>query len=318
MKTQFINQIKPGDMLDDVFVLSEITMAQKRDGASYLNITLTDRSGRIKGVVWENVQSIIEGSDSGDFVTAKGSVSQYRDNLQVVLKDMVRYDGDDIDPADFLPASSHDIGDMLARLQKIVASLQSTPLKALLTAFFSDSVFVEKFSTAPAAKKMHHAYIGGLLEHTLSMAILADKIAGHYGGVDREMLIAGAILHDIGKIKEFQYQTKIDYTDAGRLINHIPIALKMIDDKLGQINDFPSEIALLIKHMVVSHHGLREFGSPEIPKTIEAVLLHYIDEIDSKTHAIREFMENEESKEPWTAYHRLLERHFYKGHNSTK
>lgn len=318
MKTQFVDQIKPGDMLDDIFVLSEKTMAQKRDGTSYLNITLADRSGRIKGVVWDNVQSIAESSGSGDFVKAKGSVSEYRDSLQVVLKKMVRHDSDDIDPADFLPTSGHDIADMLERLQKIVASMQSMSLKALMDAFFSDPVFVEKFSTAPAAKKMHHAYIGGLLEHTLSMTILADKIAGHYSGIDRDMLITGAILHDIGKVEEFQYRTKIDYTDAGRLLNHIPLALKMIDDKLDQIKDFPAELALLIKHMVVSHHGVREFGSPEMPKTLEAVLLHNIDEIDSKIHAIREFMESEETKEPWTAYHRLLERHFYKGHNPTQ
>lgn len=315
MKRQFVDQLKPGDMLDDIFVLEEKSMAQKRDGAGYLNIILSDRSGRIKGVVWDNVTNIAAGSDSGDFVWAKGMVSEYRESLQVVVKEMVRHDGEDMDPADFLPATSHNTSDMLARLKRVVDSLQTAPLKELLTAFFSDKLFVDKFSKAPAAKKMHHAYIGGLLEHTLSMTLLADKIAGHYSGIDRDLLIAGAILHDIGKIDEFQYQTKIDYTDEGRLINHIPLALKMIDDKIDAIEDFPANLALLLKHMVVSHHGAKEFGSPELPKTLEAVLLHNIDEIDSKIHTIRAFMERDETKESWTAYHRLLERHFYKGHN---
>jgi 3'-5' exoribonuclease len=160
---------------------------------------------------------------------------------------------------------------------------------------------------------MHHAYIGGLLEHTLSMTSLADKIAGHYSGINRDLLLSGAILHDIGKVDEFEYQFKIDYSDKGRLLNHIVIGLKMVDEKLSEIKYFPEDQVLLLKHLIVSHHGTREFGSPEPPKTIEAVLLNYIDEIDSKVNAIRDFIAAEDPDETWTSYHRLLERHFYKG-----
>jgi 3'-5' exoribonuclease len=176
---------------------------------------------------------------------------------------------------------------------------------------------VQNFKKAPAAKNMHHAYLGGLLVHTASMVFLADKITEHYGGggIDRELLIAGAILHDIGKLREFTYDYKIDYSDEGRLLSHIVIGLKMIDEKLIALQNFPKDLEVLLKHLVVSHHGSREFGSPEVPKTIEAVLLNYIDEIDAKVNGIRDFIAKEDSDEGWTSYHRMLGRQFYTGNH---
>jgi len=313
MKNQFINEIKAGDFVDDIFVLSEKILSQKKDGNNYLNITLSDKTGTIKGVVWDNVDQISDGVSSGDFVHIRGNVNEYRGALQLVIKNMEASSVDMVDPSDFLPATRLDVNSMFKRLLKITASMKTTYLKNLIKAFWNDKEFVHKFKTAPAAKKMHHAYIGGLLEHTLSMAGLADKIAGHYSGVDRDLLLAGAILHDIGKIRELEYEISIDYSDEGRLINHIVIGIEMIDEKLSEIEGFPEEKMLLLKHMVVSHHGTREFGSPEPPKTIEAVILNYIDEIDSKVKGIRDFMANEDPNETWTSFHRLLERHFYKG-----
>jgi 3'-5' exoribonuclease len=313
MKKRFITDIQAGDVVDDIFVLSEKILSQKRDGNNFLNITLSDKTGRIKGVVWDDVERITAGITSGDFVHINGHVGEYRGALQVVIKKMESIPGDRVDPGDFLPQTSRDIEGMFDRLLKITDSIKTDYLKRLVDAFWNDKEFVHKFKTAPAAKKMHHAYIGGLLEHTLSMVSLADKIAGHYSGVDRDLLIAGAIFHDIGKIDEFEYQFKIDYSDKGRLLNHIVIGLKMVDEKLSEIEAFPEDQALLLKHMIVSHHGAREFGSPEPPKIIEAVLLNYIDEIDSKVNGIRDFMASEDSDEPWTSYHRILERHFYKG-----
>ncbi len=313
MKNQFINEIKAGDFVDDIFVLSEKILSQKKDGNNYLNVTLSDKTGTIKGVVWDNVDLISAGVSSGDFVHIRGNVKDYRGAFQLVIKNMEACSADMVDPTDFLPATHLDVNSMFKRLLKITASMKTTYLKNLIEAFWNDTEFVHKFKTAPAAKKMHHAYIGGLLEHTLSMASLADKVAGHYNGVDRDLLLAGAILHDIGKIREFEYEISIDYSDEGRLINHIVIGIEMIDEKLSEIEGFPEEKMLLLKHMIVSHHGTREFGSPEPPKTIEAVILNYIDEIDSKVKGIREFMANEDPNETWTSFHRLLERHFYKG-----
>ena len=316
MKKRFITDIKAGDRVDDIFVLSEKILSQKRDGNNFLNVTLSDKTGTIKGVVWDNVDQIAAGITSGDFAHVNGSVSDYRGTLQVVIKKMEPISPDMIDPSDFLPQTSRDIEGMLERLIKITETIKTDYLKALIDAFFKDKEFVNKFKTAPAAKKMHHAYIGGLLEHTLSMVSLADKIAGHYSGIDRDLLLSGTILHDIGKIDEFEYQFKIDYSDKGRLLNHIVIGLKMVDDKLSGIEHFPEDQMLLLKHLIVSHHGTREFGSPEPPKTIEAVLLNYIDEIDSKVNGIRDFIASEDPDETWTSYHRLLERHFYKGKKS--
>ncbi len=313
MKNQFINEINAGDFVDDIFVLSEKILSQKKDGNNYLNVTLTDKTGTIKGVVWDNVDQISDGVSSGDFVHIRGNVNEYRGAFQLVIKNMEASAVDMVDPSDFLPATRLDVNSMFTRLLKITASMETTYIKNFIEAFWNDEEFVQKFKTAPAAKKMHHAYIGGLLEHTLSMASLADKIAGHYSGVDRDLLIAGAILHDIGKTREFEYEISIDYSDEGRLINHIVIGIEMIDEKLSEIEGFPEEKMLLLKHMIVSHHGTREFGSPEPPKTIEAVILNYIDEIDSKVKGIRDFMANEDPNETWTSFHRLLERHFYKG-----
>ena len=313
MKKRYIADIRAGDVVDDVFVLSEKILSQKRDGNNFLTITLSDKTGTIKGVVWDDVDRITAGTTSGDFVHVNGNVGEYRGALQVVIKKMDAIPADSIDSADFLPQTLRDIEGMFDRLIRITESIKNDYLKRLVDAFWKDKEFVRKFKAAPAAKKMHHAYIGGLLEHTLSMVSLADKIAGHYSGVDRDLLLAGAIFHDIGKIDEFEYQFKIDYSDKGRLLNHIVIGLKMVDEKLSEIDEFPEDQALLLKHMIVSHHGAREFGSPEPPKIIEAVLLNYIDEIDSKVNGIRDFIASEDPDETWTSYHRILERHFYKG-----
>jgi 3'-5' exoribonuclease len=316
MKKQFINSIKAGDVIDDIFVLSEKNLAQKKDGNNFLNISLSDKTGPIKGVVWDNVDQISANISAGDFVHAKGTASEYRGSLQLVIKNMEALPADSINPSDFLPESRLNRDDMFERLLKLTDSIETLYLKNLLEAFWNDDEFVNKFKTAPAAKKMHHAYLGGLIEHTLSMTLLADKIATHYKGIDRDLLISSAILHDIGKIREFDYKVKIDYSDEGRLLNHIVIGVQMIEEKLKNIKNFPEEQALLIKHMIVSHHGTRDFGSPEPPKTIEAVLLNYIDEIDSKVNGIREFIAKEDPNETWTSFHRLLDRFFYMGKNN--
>ncbi|OQW98964.1 MAG: hypothetical protein BWK74_03330 [Desulfobacteraceae bacterium A6] len=315
MKKQYAGSVKAGDKADDVFVLYEKILSQKKDGSDYLNITLSDRTGKIKAVVWDNVGKVAAGSNTGDFVHVRGSVSEYKGTLQIVIKSMETTLPDSMDPSDFLPATGRDIDSMFKQLAGISDSIKEKNLRALFTAFWNDAEFVEKFKKAPAAKKMHHAYIGGLLEHTLSMALLAERIAGHYSGLDRDLLIAGTILHDIGKIREFEYDIKIDYSDEGRLLSHIVIGLGMIDEKIKEIKEFPGALALMLRHMIVSHHGTRDFGSPEPPKTIEAVLLNYIDEIDSKISGIREFISSGDGAGNWTSYHKMLERHFYTGEN---
>ncbi len=316
-KKHFVRDLTAGAQVDDLFVLAERVLSHKKDGNPYMNVVLSDRSGQIKGVVWDSVEQIAAGARGGEIVKVTGQVSEYRGAPQMVIRAMTAVDPARTDTADFLPATDLDIEQLFERLQGLTRSLRTPWLKALFDSFWADPVFVAHFKRAPAAKMMHHAYIGGLLVHCLSMAVLADKVASHYSGVDRDLLIAGAILHDIGKVREFDFTTAIDYSEEGRLLSHIVIGLEMVEKRLQKLADVPREEANLLKHLIVSHHGAPEFGAVEPPKTIDAVLLHYIDEIDSKINAIREFMAKDATSPTWTAYHRVLGRHFHRGRSST-
>jgi 3'-5' exoribonuclease len=312
-KGRFVADLQAGDLVDECFVLAEKSLARKRNGDPFLTVAFSDRSGALKGVVWDRVEQIQGAAPAGRVVHVTGSVSEYRGERQVVVKDMKPVDPESVDPSDFLAVSERDVDGMFERLVRITAGLQSEDLKALFAAFWADGEFVDKFKKAPAAKHMHHAYLGGLLEHSLSMATLAEKVARHYSGIDGDLLVTGAVLHDIGKIREFDCGLQIDYSDEGRLVSHIVIGVQMLDEKLRSLPAISPRRAHLLRHMIVSHHGSREFGSPEPPKTIEAVLLNYIDEIDSKVNGIRQFMAGEDPAAAWTSYHRLLGRHFYTG-----
>ena len=309
MTKRFIAELVAGSALDDVFLLVQRNMAHKKDGNPFLNVTLADRTGQAKGVVWDQVERIAAAVAEGDFVHVRAQVGEYRGSLQLVVKDMARVPPEQVDAADFLAATARDVTQMFERLKEMTLRMQTPHLKVLFERFWADDAFVAAYTRAPAAKLMHHAYIGGLLEHTLSMAVLTELIAGHYSGVDRDLLLAGVILHDVGKVRELEYTRRIDYTDEGRLLSHIVIGLSMLDEKLKQVPDFPETQAQLLKHMIISHHGAREFGSPEPPKTIEAVLLNFIDEMDSRVNSIREYVAKDPSDGSWTPYHRLLERH---------
>jgi len=313
MKNIFVSDLTSGQPVNDSFVLAEKHLYRKKDGGQYISVALSDKTGTVKGVIWDNVEELTEKPAAGDFVNIRGNVSEYRGALQVVIQSMASLAAAEVDAADFLPATRRDPSAMFEKLRAISDSMVNPDLKALLAAFWADTAFVEKFKIAPAAKKMHHAYLGGLLEHTLSLALLADRVADHYSGINRDLLLTGAILHDIGKVKEFLYDRRIDYSDEGRLVSHLVIGVEMVQEKIAGLRDFPPKTAMLIKHLMISHHGNREYGSPEPPKTLEAVMLNYLDEIDSKITGIREFMEKQAANEDWTSYHRPLDRFFYKG-----
>jgi 3'-5' exoribonuclease len=308
-----VNTIKSGQAVDDIFVARDKQLAYKKDGEPYLTLSLVDRSGGMKAVAWDNVQAISKAFAAGDYVRVKGNAVEYRDTLQLVVRHLERLDPADVDARDFLPATERDTDQMLEQLIQISKTVENQHLSRLLAAFFEDKTFVELFKTAPAAKKMHHAYLGGLLEHTLSIARLIQAVAGHYKGIDKDLLLTGGILHDIGKVHEFSYETHIDYSDAGRLLNHIVIGVEMLETKIATLNDFPENLALVLKHMIVSHHGTRDFGSPEPPKTLEAIMLYYLDELDAKVTGVRAFMDTEDPDGSWTSYHRVFERFFFRG-----
>ncbi len=310
-KKLFVSMLQDGTQIETIFVVTRKTVGVKKNGDQFLSFTFADKTGNINGVAWDNVDSINQGVSSGDFASVSAKVSQYNGAPQLVVSNMVKIPADQIIPMDFIASSSRNPDTMFERLQKLTRSMETPYLKDLTEAFWNDAEFVKKFKAAPAAKRMHHNYIGGLLEHTLSMAILIDRIAGHYSGVDMDMLLTGAVLHDIGKTREIGFDYQIEYTDEGRLLNHIVIGISMLDQKLAQVPDFPEDRANLLKHMIVSHHGYREFGSPEPPKTIEAVLLNYIDEIDAKVNGIRDFIQSHPANGNWTPYHKMMDRQFY-------
>ena len=313
MKSQFIDQLRSGDAVNDIFLLTEKTVARKKDGNPYLTLAFSDKTGVAKAVMWDNIDVAASEIKAGDFVRISGSVSEYRGVIQIVVKDMAATGDSDLDTADFVPKTTKNITAMTERMKQIIDSVKTDCLRDLLKSFFDEPEFLKIYQSAPAAKKMHHAYMGGLLEHSLSLAILVERVAPHYIGIDKDMLIAGALLHDIGKVREFDFRTGIDYTDEGRLLTHIVIGLEMIEDRIRSIPDFPRDKAILLKHLIVSHHGTREFGSPEPPKTLEGLLLNYLDEIDSKINGVREFMAANESDGNWTPYHGAMGRHFFKG-----
>ena len=315
-KKVFVSDLAPGDGVRDIFVIASTAAGRKKDGAGFLKLVLSDRSGSINAVAWDNVDRLNAAARSGNVVEVTGNVSEYQNTLQLTVKDMAVVERDMVDPAAFLPATDKDVDAMFSRLRQITNRMSSGQIKTLLKLFWDDKKFVEEqFKRAPAAKLMHHAYLGGLIEHTLSVVELALKICQCYGDIlDQDLLVAGAMLHDIGKTREFRYELAIDYTDEGRLLNHIVCGILMLEEKLDQLGAFfPEETALQLKHLIASHHGNREFGSPEPPKTLEALVLNHIDEIDAKIVGVTAFMSQQEPGQTWTPFHRPMERFFYMG-----
>ncbi|MEW6259396.1 MAG: HD domain-containing protein [Thermodesulfobacteriota bacterium] len=313
MKERFVRDIQTGDTVADVFLLTAKQMLTKRDGNPYLRLVLSDRTGTIPAVMWDGIGEETQDLEAGILVEITGKASAYQGQVQLTVQRIRRCDPTGIDPSGFLPQTRKDIDKMFERLMVLIDSVQSEWIRTLLKAVFEDETFARDFRRAPAAKHMHHAYLGGLLEHTLSVSLLADRVASHYAGIDRDLLLAGALLHDIGKVFELDFQHTIDYTDEGRLLSHIVLGLRLLDQKVSGIPDIDPERLMLLRHLVVSHHGQREFGSPEEPKTIEALILNHVDDIDAKVTAVRELMYSTDPKERWTAWHRLLERQFYMG-----
>ncbi|MBI9074691.1 MAG: HD domain-containing protein [Desulfatibacillum sp.] len=315
-KTTFVENIQPGEKVDATFVVTDKSVSHRKDGAPFLNLTLVDRTGSVRAIMWDLGPDTLASFDNGDYISVKGQAGTYRDQVQVTVKAIAKVQDDKVDPGDFLPVCPTDPQKLLAKLQELTATITDPFLLKLMETFWQDQDFSRAFATAPAGKKMHHAYIGGLVEHTLSVALLVDPLAGHYiknKGVNRDLLLTGAVLHDVGKVEEFQWKAAIDYSDAGRLMGHAVIGVRILDEKIAAIPDFPNETAMLLRHMIVSHHGERDFGALEPPKTLEAVILHNIDDLDAKVNGVRTFMDQEDNGEAWTGYHRLMERHFYRG-----
>ena len=313
-KNVFVKDLRAGEAVKSTFLVTEKSTAFTQKGAPYINLRLRDRTGDIDGKVWDNAAVLEKLFKRGDVVYITGRAVSYRNALQITVSEVTKVDGTDIHPEDYAPVSKEDINGMFESVAGYVETIEDPWLRALLEAFFADDSCVTRFKKAPAAKGFHHAYIGGLLEHTLSTVRLLDMVARHYPTIRRDLLITGGILHDIGKIAEFNFDGIIDYSTEGRLVGHIVMSVEMLDAKIVGIENFPPALAMEIKHILVSHHGETEFGSPKRPKTVEALVIHMMDDLDAKINAFQEFIEGSaETDSDWTAFHRFFERFIYKG-----
>jgi 3'-5' exoribonuclease len=314
LKQIYVNQIREREQLESVFLVRDKITAMAKNGKPYMTLKLMDRSGEVEARIWDNVDQFSSRFEKDDFIQVNGKGSVYLGKMQLVVQDLRRIEEQSVDLADFLPVSQRQQAQMRQELDALLDSLSDPHIEALLRAFFDDPEFYSKYSLAPAAKGMHHVYLGGLLEHSLAVSALACDIAPRYPQINRDLLIAGALLHDVGKVTELCYQRSFDYTDEGKLLGHIIIGVQMIEDRIRQLTDFPEELSIMLKHLLLSHHGQYEFGSPKRPKFIEAVVLSFIDDLDSKINGIQTHIDKEPDREGnWTNYHRLYDLYFYKG-----
>lgn len=313
-KEIYLKDIKQGDRIASTFLAAEKNMAFSIKGAPYLNVRLKDKTGELDGKIWDNAIELDQQFKKGDIIYIEGKAANYKNAIQVSIVKVQKSAWEDIDPSDYLPAVKGDVDVMFNELLAFVENIETQPLQKLLQSFFHHEKTAELFKKAPAAKGFHHIYLGGLLEHTLSVVRLLEKVAAHYPELKKDMLITGGILHDIGKIYEFSYATIIDYSDEGRLIGHIVLGVQMIDKEIAAIADFPPQTAMELRHIILSHHGEFEFGSPKRPKTLEALVVHFMDDLDAKFNAFQTFMAaSNNGDSDWTTYHRFLERFLYKG-----
>ena len=312
MKGIFINEITKNNQVQGIFLVKEKHMGVTKNGIPYLSLRLMDRTGDINARVWDGAEKCDRLFDKNDFIRASGRSSLYQGGLQLTLSTLERCDDPGIALEDFLPASRFPVEEMWKELQFIVNDIRDDYLKSLLGLFFHDQAFAEGFKMAPAAKALHHVYVGGLLEHSLSVARLARLLCDNYEGVNRDVLVAGALLHDVGKVQELSYRKVFDYTDVGRLIGHISIGVEMVEAKMNTIDDFPPDLKMLLKHMILSHHGHYEYGSPKRPKTLEALMLYYLDDLDAKVNSFQQFVTKGDGEEAsWSSYHKFFDRYLF-------
>jgi 3'-5' exoribonuclease len=313
IKTMYIKDLKPGERVSGSFLVVEKNIAFSQKGSPYLNIRLKDKTGEVDGKIWENAVEWDKVFKKGDVIQAQGGAVSFKNTVQISITGVKKVDDADIDLSEYLPVAKENSDVMFTDLMAFIEKIDTPCLKALLHAFFNDEKITALFKKAPAAKGFHHVYIGGLLEHTLSVIRLLDQVTNHYPGVNRDLLITGGILHDIGKIYEYSYDSIFDYSDQGRLIGHIVIGIEMLDARIAALEEFPEHLAMELRHLILSHHGTYEFGSPKRPKTLEALIVHFIDDLDAKVNAFQEFIVDSDDDSNWTPFHRLLERFIYKG-----
>lgn len=311
-----IRNLKEGDSFQGFLLAQEAAYKISTKGSEYLELKLADASGDLKAFLWDvrAIEGDLEAIRADVFLRVKGTVTSYNGRLQLKL-DKARFalDAEVGELSAFFPVSARPVPEMLAELDGIIASVRDPWIRQLLKALFvEDGDLRAAFALAPAAKSMHHAYLGGLLEHTLSILGMAERACAHYRGLNRDLVVAGVFLHDVGKTAELSYQRSFGYTDAGNLLGHIALEADWVSRVVGKIPGFPEELRMQILHIILSHHGRLEFGSPVLPKTPEALLVHYLDDLDGKLEVMFRAVQDDAGGGSWSPYSRALERMVYR------
>ncbi|MEY3457434.1 MAG: 3-5 exoribonuclease YhaM [Planctomycetota bacterium] len=315
----YVRELRDGDNVNEVFLLADRQLRANRNANLYFLATLRDRTGVISGLMWNVSEETVRDLSAGDFVRVRGKVQQYQGNLQLILTSIQGVSEGACDPADFQVQPQASAGRYLLRLRELLESVRNPDLAALAYSFLGNADLVNGLCSAPAGVKAHHAYVGGLIEHVVSMCEVAERIAPLYPALDRELLMLGILLHDIGKIRELGWDPTLVYTDEGQLLGHIHLGNEILSElipgaeqQLGRALD--AEKILRLRHMVISHHGTREFGSPTLPMTPEALTLHHIDALDAKMHEfVRTIEDDVNTDSAWTPFSPRMERRLFKG-----
>jgi 3'-5' exoribonuclease len=318
MSRRFVSQFGDHESVDEVFVASEKQLRTNRNGNLYLQVRLADRSGSLTGMLWNANDSVYGSFENGDFVRIKGTTQFYNGTLQMIVNKIDREAPQKVNEADFVTLSTNEVDQLSRRLAELLRGMRNVALRSLAECFLLDESFMLHMTTAPAGVKNHHAYRGGLLDHVVSLMELVTRVAPHYKALDPDLLLMGAFLHDVGKIEELTYDRDLGYSDAGQLLGHVVQGVGIVDAKIREAEKlsgepFPEEIRLRLLHMVVSHHGEYEFGSPKLPMTLEAVALHFLDNLDAKMHNLSQLIrEDANTDSNWTPFQAAMGRKFFK------
>jgi 3'-5' exoribonuclease len=310
MKTSFVTDLGSEQSITSFFLVHEKEIRNTREGKAYLRLELGDRSGTIEARMWDQFDAVVKDVNRDDFVKVQARVEIYRNKPQLSLQNLRLAKPEEIDLADFLPQTKADVGKLYAELLEYAGSIANPWLKKLTTGILSDPKIAVRYKRAPAAKVMHHAYLGGLLEHVVGLCGLAKQIAAHYPELDVDLLLTAAILHDVGKLDELCYERAIGYTVEGQLLGHIVMEFETVSKAIDAIEDFPPNLKTVVQHMLISHHGQYEFGSPKLPMIREAMAFHYMDDLDSKLAAVRAALALDTGEPEWSAYSGALGRKF--------
>lgn len=301
MKTPYVADLQEGQLFTTLFLVREKEIrTSMRTGSSWLQLELADRTGTISAKMWDQFAAVEKTFERDDVIQVRARVKLYNGQKELTLEQIVPAAERDYELGDFLPHTKYDVEKLYSELQAAIAAMKNPHLKRLLLSVVDNPAIAPPLKRAPAAMTMHHAYLGGLLEHMVSLIGLGRALAVHYPELDADLLLAGIVLHDIGKIDELRYARGISYSTEGRLLGHIMIGASIVQEKIRAIPDFPAPLAVLVEHLILSHHGTREFGSPALPQTREAVALHFLDDMDSKMAAMRTTLDSPAGEDEWT------------------